>query len=191
MPVHFRTTLSYAEKISINATSGVAATQVFSANGLYDPDVTGTGHQPRGFDQLMAMYDHYVVERARIVVRTDNSGNSRPGILAIMVRDSATASSEILDYLENNRATKGLTGCSGSKQQTFSHSVDVGKFLGRSNVLADPELKGSASANPTEQLYFHVSIGDTDDITNLNAVFCIMEIQYDVVLIEPKVPSSS
>jgi hypothetical protein len=191
MPVHFRTTLSYSQKVSINPTAGLAAVQVFSANGLYDPDVTGTGHQPRGFDQLITMYDHYVVERARIRVYMDNSGNSRPAMAAIMARDSTTTSSDLYDYIENNSAAVTLTGCSGSLQVVLSHSVDVRKFLGRGNVLSDPELKGSASSNPTEQLYFHIACGDTDSITNLNAVFCIVKIEYDVVLVEPKVPDQS
>ena len=53
-PQSISTKLRYVEKInmgSIGASSNVVQNQ-FIANGAYDPNFTGTGHQPRGFDQF-------------------------------------------------------------------------------------------------------------------------------------------
>ena len=35
------------------------------ANGLYDPQVSTGGHQPRGFDEFMTTYDMYTVHGSR------------------------------------------------------------------------------------------------------------------------------
>ena len=37
-------------------------------NSLFDPNLSGLGHQPRGFDQLMAVYEKYTVVAAKITV---------------------------------------------------------------------------------------------------------------------------
>ncbi len=64
----FDTELAYADYFSINPTTGAPATYVFSCNGLYDPNITGTGHQPHGFDQLMQNYKNYQVLSSSIEV---------------------------------------------------------------------------------------------------------------------------
>lgn len=62
--------LKYSTDIQLNATAASIDVHVFSANGLYDPDVTSTGNQPRLFDQYMALYNHYTVVAAAISVET-------------------------------------------------------------------------------------------------------------------------
>jgi hypothetical protein len=39
--------------------------QVMSLNGIYDPDITGTGHQPNGFDLYSNIYTFYRVRRTK------------------------------------------------------------------------------------------------------------------------------
>lgn len=40
--------------------------RVFYANGLYDPDITGTGHQPQGYDQWGDLYRTATVLKSKI-----------------------------------------------------------------------------------------------------------------------------
>jgi hypothetical protein len=56
----------YAQQIS--AAAGFCASRFFIANGLFDPDISGSGHQPMGFDQMMLLYTTYTVVRATITV---------------------------------------------------------------------------------------------------------------------------
>lgn len=62
-PAEFYTTNIYSDKIQLTAgTAGVCGTeQVWFLNSLFDPDFTGAGHQPYGFDQLTPMYNKYNV----------------------------------------------------------------------------------------------------------------------------------
>jgi len=55
----------------------VAGTEnAFSLNSLYDPDITGVGHQPYGFDQMAALYSNYIVESASIQARFVTPGGT-------------------------------------------------------------------------------------------------------------------
>lgn len=185
------TKLRYAEQVDLNPTAGVVAGHIFSANGLYDPNIAVGGHQPRGFDQLMALYDHFVVLGAYITVNYDNTGNAGNALVGIAMRDSATADTDINDYMETGRVIQKYAGGSGAPSTTVRMKGNPNKFLGRSKPLADSQLKGSASANPTEQVYFHIFAGDTDGLTNLNAIHCSVIIDYIVAFIEPKNPAQS
>ena len=48
--------LKYCQEVSLNPTVGAVASADFAANGLYDPYLSGVGHQPMGFDQLMTFF---------------------------------------------------------------------------------------------------------------------------------------
>lgn len=196
MPNKFATKLRYQENATINPATGVPGVHIVSANGCYDPNITGTGHQPRGFDELMTLYDHYTVIGAKIVA----TFVLREGIphdsmnVGIALKD-ATGIETANGYLEGrNVRSKVLRGTDGPgtscNSVTLSLKASTRKFLGRTKPLSDPELKGTVSGNPTEQSYFHlfaqsIQVGDASplDVT--------YRIDYLVVLTEPKQPGQS
>lgn len=52
---------------------------VYKANSAFDPDSTGTGHQPYGYDQLTPLFREYSVLSSKIVVRfTPSPGQTVP-----------------------------------------------------------------------------------------------------------------
>lgn len=55
------TKLKYSDEFSLSSSAGVPALYQFNLNSLFDPDRTGVGHQPYGFDQIAALYDKYRV----------------------------------------------------------------------------------------------------------------------------------
>ena len=64
-PTNIRTTLRYSTLRTFSLSSNTSSTlHVFSANNMRDPDVSGGGHQPRGFDEFMARYGSYTVHGA-------------------------------------------------------------------------------------------------------------------------------
>lgn len=188
MPVSYKTRFKYVEQTTINpAASGLATVLVFSANGLYDPNVSGTGHQPRGFDQLMALYDHYVVTNSAIKVTFCNPDGSLENVVCgINVIDGTVTNANPNDYLEQPYNTYCVIAPENgtSTIKTLNLKCNVGKFLGRRSVLSDPELKGSASANPTEDVMFHIWCAGLKS-SDPASVEVLIELQYDAHLIEP------
>lgn len=194
MPNKFASKLRYQEVVSVNpGAAGTAGVYVFSANGIFDPNYTGTGHQPRGFDQLMTMYDHYTVIGAKIVVDFISEG-SYDNICWIALKDSSTADADPNDYLEARNVVSTMLPHSGTGGNTttrrLSKKYSTRKFLGRSKPMSDPELKGSTSSNPAEQAWFHIGIAPTTSVDE-SAMNIQVRLEYLVVFHEPRQPTQS
>lgn len=196
-----RTSLKYTEVVNLahGAVNGLPGVYVFSANGMYDPNNSGLGHQPRGFDQLNAMYDHYTVLGATITVRFTNQSTSGRDYCFIHTRDRDSTVSDYRDIFEDRESVisyKPVLRLSTADEAgeamstSLTHSTNISKFLGRSSIMSDPQCKGSGGANPTEQVYFHVGIVNPLD-ASVGSVDAVVTIEYDAVFHEPKLPGLS
>lgn len=199
MPNRFATKLRYAESFTLSIPiGGVAGTYLFVANGLFDPNNSGVGHQPRGFDQLMAMYDHYTVIGSKITCTFTTAGLvgvSGPLTVGIALKDSALVASNKNDYMEGRNVKSGVLLRAATSDEahkiTLSKTFSCKKFLGISNPLSSSVARGSSSGNPQEDAYFHlfgqVLTGGADPA----AVDCQVVIDYLTVFTEPKQPPQS
>jgi hypothetical protein len=177
--------LRYYEGVSLTA-SGSVGGYVFSANGLFDPNITGTGHQPMGFDQIMLSYEHYTVTRARInVVAQNTSATGVPQVVVQLAASNtlATVSQAIMELGMLAKVHLNASPGYGCTQQ-IKQAVDIGKFGGYDDVMDNPELKGTVAANPTEQSYFHIYGWEDNAVSS--AVNLDVTIEYEAVFHEPK-----
>lgn len=174
--------------ISLNpGVGGLAVGHLWSANGLFDPDVSGVGHQPVGFDQYMAMYDHYVVLGAEIIATFTNQDGSNRQTACIYITDTNSIETDLRVPIENGGVafTELDITPSDNAQKTLSLKVNPVKWQGRSNAFADPDLKGTAAANPTEQCYFVTSVQPHTAVDS-QSVGVVTTIFYDVAFFERK-----
>lgn len=186
MPLKFATKLRYVENFTVDApASGLAASYVFNAGDLNDPNVTSVGHQPRGFDQIIAMYDHFVVIGSKISVTlsaaTTETANQ---ICGVALRDGSTVDTDPNDYLEGGTC-RSVTIVPDQPSRTVTMTYSPKKFLGRSHPMSDPNLKGTATTTPTESAFYHVFSAGLN-ATNPTTVTCTAIIDYLAVFIEPK-----
>jgi hypothetical protein len=187
-----RMLLRYADTFSLTSTTGAVASYVFSANGLYDPNITGTGHQPMGFDQMMVSYDHYTVlgARIRINARVGSVTNTFPTV-AVSISASATPITNSQQITECGNAVlqflypQGIYG----GMRTLENAVNISKFGGVRDILDNPYYRGDIAANPAEQLYFHVQTWDTELITCATSIDVVIE--YEAIFTEPRQLSQS
>lgn len=193
-----KTHLMYSTNYSITlvGVGRIPGTYVVSLNGCFKPQINATdplkNHQPRGFDQLMAMYDHFTVIGCKVRVDCHNNSDTHPCLVMGTVRDSTLVGGDVTDYLESSNCQFKLLGTegSGTGDKQLMINVNPNQFLGRSKPLADPQLKGSTSANPVEQCYLHVSANPFDYFTN-TSVSVMISLDYTVILTEPKQPAQS
>lgn len=67
---------NYIHNIQINA--GTADYQVFMTNSIFDPNNTGTGHQPLMRDLWASQYDYYAVLACHYKIRMYNASGQDP-----------------------------------------------------------------------------------------------------------------
>ncbi|AKV62282.1 putative capsid protein [Fiddler Crab associated circular virus] len=196
IPNTFSTKLRYSESVSVNpGASGVAGVYVMNASSCYDPNTTGTGHQPRGFDQWMTMYDHFTVIGAKITAQFSITGQAddRALICGIALKDANGVYADKNDYMEGRNVVSKLVsgGATGdARTVTLSKTYSAKKFLGISKPLASSLIRGTSSANPSENAYFHLFAAPTGN-ADLDNIPIQVLIDYLVVFTEPQQPSQS
>lgn len=186
--------LRYNDYGVIDITSGVLGTYVFSLSGLYDPNITGTGHQPMGFDQLMAFYEHYHVLRCKAIVTFMCRSPNGHGQVALKVTPDTAPPGSGTDLVEEGRAVTDSVGGDNYQAQgtrTLSIDVDVPRVNGltRQNYLADTDLQGTIASNPTDQTYLQLCHWSPS--LNTMTVEWNIVLEYTAAFTEPRNLSSS
>jgi len=172
--------LRYSTTFALGTTAGaITSTYVFRANDLFDPDFTGTGHQPMGFDQLMVWYNHFAVVSAKIRVVCKNTTSSTAPTVCLRV-DANSSPLTVIDQIVEfgGCVTEDLEGKGGyGANKILELGCNICKLQGvsRSALTADPSLRGSAAASPTEVTYFHITCWDTAAGTSLLECDVILE----------------
>lgn len=194
LSVKHRSRCLYNDSPAIAATGTASNAHVFTANGMYDPNITGTGHQPMGFDQLMQLYEHYTVTNAKITVSFVNTTSGESGYVGIAIFPDATVETSPSKLVENGMIKRAyLAKASGDSksQQTLTMSTRIARVNGRpESIVGDDLFRGDVSTNPTEQSYFHVFIYNIDTVNTITARADVL-IEYDAVFTEPKKLSQS
>lgn len=188
-PSRMAVSLPYSEiDLDIAAPANLAGSYFFRANDLFDPNQSGTGHQPRGFDQYMNFYKHFVVIGSRISVTFQNNSDF-PIRCGIMLRDAAVGHNFDPDDC-GEYPKKRERGCDGVTQGgrstvTISLGCSPRKFLGRSKVLSDNQLKGDAGNSPAEVVYYQIYVYALDGTSSVPQTHIRVTIKYAAVFIEP------
>lgn len=191
IPTSFRTKLRYCEAVSINpGTGGAASVFTFAANGLYDPNIGGVGHQPRGFDELMPLYNHAIVIGSKIKVQFCNRDGAGAQLVGIALRAGTAAEVDPNNYIEGSNVVYKLLNASGGIDSATMNTTFSNKFLGISDPMSTAILRNSDSSNPSELAVYHV-FGANPWGVDTGSILCQVTLEYVVVFTEPKVPAQS
>lgn len=174
--------------------AGAAAVHVFSANGLYDVDVTGVGHQPVGFDQFMAIYQNYVVTDAYIEVEFTNNDTTHPVVVGIAAQDIPNTVTDSRRYIENGNCvskTIGNAGGATANIATLKMRLPLKDYFRSKNLFVDDTFQGSATANPVDQAYFHVFVAALDTGVDAGATFARVTIVFNCMFRSPTINNLS
>jgi len=183
----------YAAAYTLSSASGIFVSNLFSANGMFDPFITGTGTQPLYFDQLSAIYDHYTVTASKCTITAVGAGStSGPGVYVAILQDDDTNTNytNITDAIQDDVTSWGLTGGVNNAPLKLVKYFNASKAYGIKDVPGDSTMSGTGSSNPSEQHYFRICAQELA-FTNTVLVNYTIEIEYTAMWRERKdVPTS-
>lgn len=179
--------------VPASSLNGVVAP--FSCNGMFDPQLTVGGHQPYYFDQMMAIYNHYIVLSSRIVVeaialQSGALGNPDvPYTMGVYIDDDSTPASPLLTTMMENQSCVSKTKRGDNEPMVLKKKWDAKAAFG-GNIMDNDDLQGNITANPVEEQVFMVWLGQPVPAAGATCQG-VVTIYYDVVWDELKqVPGS-
>lgn len=179
-----RVSLRYVETITLdNSTATSIQQHIFSANSMFDPDVTSTGHQPYGFDQWSTVYNMYRVDSSVIHVEwmpaTDTASNQ--SLAGIQLNDANGTFGLIAEQIaEQGNCVYGLLDTNVRKMK---YKFSRYRFFAGKTVESTQAAIGS---NPSNQAYFAVFLGPMQIGDDPRLQRATVTITYNCVFFEPK-----
>lgn len=137
--------------------------KTFTGNDVYDPDYTGTGHQPTYYDQLSAIYAKVKVLSSQITVTVKNT-QANLGWFAIYPTRSNSPLSDAngIKQVQYGR-WKSMTGNAAIGKLTVRNRMTTKKMWGIKSIMyADDFDHTVGGAGPLNE-WFWILVGGPDD----------------------------
>jgi hypothetical protein len=184
------TQLRYHTSQTLTSVLGGVGPYSFRWNSIFDPDLTGAGHQPLYRDTFAAIYDQYAVISAKARIRFTNYSND-DWYVGCVTDDDATPSTNVDTLSEQNHSYSRSLGLAtgGNNIATFYpiwNCVDV--------LSIDPftslGYKTAVGANPTEQSVLSLFAFDKQSPATANINVDVL-LEFEVLWTELTTPSQS
>jgi hypothetical protein len=190
-PHQLLTRVRYYDTYAMTVTVGSLGKQVMRWNSTFDPDFTGSGHQPLYRDTYAGIYDHYAVVAAEANIKIVNVFATSPLIVGCVTDDDSSSAGTVSVLCEQNTGEHMmLPPLSGSLSSvTFTPQWNCKRVLGV-DPYSSEEYKTAVGSNPTEESYLHIW-GTVTDGTSSTSIIVSVELVQTVLWTELTTPSSS
>lgn len=168
-PTYYKCKMYYSHVLTAltpQAVTGFLGTeQIFRLNSLYDPDYSGTGQQPYGFDQMASLYRKYKVNGVKIDVTIYNPNEDGVLVGALIQPPGGTATltgKTMEDIAELPMCTYRVLHNTGTQRSHFSQYMPINKLAGISPLQFKANIEDFASlctTSPAQFPYFRIAVG--------------------------------
>lgn len=179
-----RVSLPYEFESSAATTLGALYSQQFRGNSVYDPDLTGVGAQPTGFDQWAAFFNEYLVVSSFLEIEIV-CGTVAPVEWVVFPSYNSTLPSTTLDASARPYAKRVLLLSSGnSVKGRMRLSMSTAQMMGvrEEAVLDDDAYGATVSTNPgSSAVWYWTVVAQNIASTTTLADSYRVRIVYDVL----------
>lgn len=180
------TKMKYSDVFTLSSTNGWS--YYMNLNSIFDPNRTGVGHQPYGYDQLAPLYNRYRVIATSYNV-TGYSGGSviRFGCLPL----NETISFTSMSYICENPRAKWTLQIPNGDLKMVSGKVYIPSLVGRNKAqyMADDRYQAQINADPGELALLGIFGSANDDMTT--TITCQITMEYTVEFFDLKTVQQS
>lgn len=131
-PEKMYTRMRYCDVYNLVSTAGAVAKQLLRINSTFDPDYTGSGHQPLYRDTYASIYDFYSVAKATVKATFTSNASTSSMLVGVVVEDDTSSSTNFNVLLEQNAGTHLMlpNNTSSIANRTVSQSWDAASYFG-------------------------------------------------------------
>lgn len=164
LPTIFRTKLRY-QQFQVLSSAPAMATQVIRANSLFDPNLTGVGHQPRGLDELSALYKEYRVFGVYLDASFKVTTNNFAWVGYTLIANNVSGPTTINGAIECRRGFNKMIG--DDRVYRIRKYFPVSQIAGvpKNVVRFDDAYKALTTANPAEGCVIQLHAASPDEST--------------------------
>jgi len=179
LPAEFRMPMRYVESITLVAATGSLGIYQYRTNSLFDPNFTGTGHQPYGFDQMKTYYASYLVTSSKASIECLSSATV---VCLAGIATSAESSTGITTadgFMEPGKGQGGLL---------YSNSTRGFETCWALKAIADhdpADYSALISASPANSDFYTVFVQDAYALAGTATLFFTILIEYEVTWKDP------
>lgn len=181
---HIIVKMDYGDWFNMNtAAIGLYAEYCYRLNSIFDPDFTGAGHQPYGFDTYQTLYSKYRVLKVEYTIRA-TAGVLNSCITVVPNNSLASIGSTTL-AIETPRSQYKVMNLTAD-EVVIKGKLDLASFNGRTKeqYSADDVFESIMTTNPPEVMGLHIGISNVSGATLSNAQFAV-RLRYIVEFFDP------
>lgn len=169
IPDQMFTKLTYSDLYSVTVGTTSFAYHDWIANSCFDPDNTGIGHQPMGFDQFTNLYQAYRVYGLKYVIEffPDTSTDYTLLFLRTMPDTNIGSTSDVIRLSELPCLSRRVLGTVGHKGMITLHGYfPMNKVFGMSakEYSNSPDTSATYTNSPLRKVYlrlYHRLVNET------------------------------
>jgi len=170
--------MRYCTTITLVSATNNLAYWNFRANSIFDPDATGTGHQPYSHDLWNQIYNHYRVVGSKIRVQFLGTQGTTNSICGVDLSDDGTITTDY-DVLREMPGSKYRV-ITTQKPTTITRNFSAKKMF-PNNVT---QINAPFGSNPTEDAMFTAYVLAPTETGVVPAVSAVVDIDFICLLWE-------
>ncbi len=148
----------------------------FRGNSLFDPDQTGVGTQPLGFDQYSVFFQEYRVYASKLTMEIINASAQGVQVTVIPSKDANGSGSFVTSIQQPYVKYRVMSGTDGQDRARITNYMSTEKFWGR-KVSTEDNFAAAINNNPINQWFWVCEFHSSDNTTIVN-VDILLKIEY-------------
>lgn len=195
MPPRLNTKLRYVEISKTITTGAAAAGYTWALNDLYDPDVSGGGHQPMGYDQMSNFYNNWRVTGCKYKITFHSTSADGMKCIIFPRRNAATYGVVTIEGIQEQPYAKNfkvIATDTPTQNGVFKGYMPMYKLFGvtKERYRVDDTYDGKVNGSP-DQLAVVDCLAQFKDNTSAQTVYVNIELIYYVTFFNPRhIPAS-
>lgn len=178
------TSMKYAESFQLSSMTNI---QRFNLNSIYDPNRTGTGHQPYGHDQLSPIYNRYRVLSCSYRIEcypVIAEGVNAVQLTALPANESVSPAS--VSATREDPRCKYIVQTTGGGTKVLKGTVNIPSLMGRNSIqyTADDRYQAQFGSDPAELAILNLYSSNLIDGAS-PTINCIITLTYKVEVFDP------